>query len=110
MNASLVAQGTEPFTGAEVVDGIATIQGFEKVFSNILVTVLSLAAVVLFVMLIVGGFKYITAANDPKAAEAAKKTVTYAIAGIVVIALSYLILATIQTFTGAPVTTFKVVQ
>lgn len=105
-----LAQLTEPFSGAEVVDEIPTIKGFEKVFSNTLVTVLSLSAVILFVMLIVGGFKYITAANDPKAAEAAKKTVTYAIGGIVLIALSYLIISIIQTFTGAPITNFTVTQ
>lgn len=61
-------------------------------------------------MLLSGGFKYITAGGDPKGVESAKKTLTYAIGGIVVIALSYLILNLIQTITGANVTVFKIFQ
>jgi hypothetical protein len=61
-------------------------------------------------MLIMGGFKFITAGGDPKAIEGAKKTLTYAIMGIVLVALSFLILQFISTFTGVDVTQFKIFQ
>ena len=79
------------------------------VFSNVVQVALGLAGIVLFVMLIVGGFKYITAGGDPKGIEAAKKTLTYAIGGMVLVVLSFLILRFIGVFTGAPVTEFNII-
>jgi len=87
-----------------------TLQDLEVVFSRIIEIVLGLAGVVLFLMLIMGGFRFITAGGDPKAIEGAKKTLTYAIGGIVLIALSFLILRFISTFTGVDVTQFKIFQ
>jgi len=60
-------------------------------------------------MLIVGGFKYMTAGGDPKATEMSKKTLTLAIGGLVVVVLSFLILRFIQEFTGANITNFTVI-
>lgn len=94
----------------KTVDGVATLQGFEGVFENVITVMLGLGGIVLFIMLIMGGFKFITAGGDPKAIEGAKKTLTYAIAGIVLIALSFLILRFISTFTGVDVTQFKIFQ
>jgi hypothetical protein len=91
-------------------DSPATLRDFEVVFSRIVEIVLGLAGVVLFLMLIMGGFRFITAGGDPKAIEGAKKTLTYAIGGIVLIALSFLILRFISTFTGVDVTQFKIFQ
>ena len=45
-----------------------------------------------------------------KAVEGAKKTLTYAIAGLIIILLSYLILVLIKTITGVDVTTFSISQ
>jgi len=91
-------------------DGVATLRGFEGVFVRVVQVVLGLGGIVLFIMLIMGGFKYITAGGDPKALESAKKTLTFAIAGIVLLALSFLILAFIFDFTGVDVTLFKIYQ
>ena len=87
---------------------VATIKGFEWIFQNFIVSIISFAGIVLFVMLLLGGFKLMTSGGNPENAAAAQKTITYAIIGIVLIALSYLILYFIQTFTGANVTTFRV--
>ena len=91
-------------------DGVATLRGFEGVFARVVQVVLGLGGIVLFIMLIMGGFKFITAGGDPKAIESAKKTLTYAIGGIVLIALSFLILRFISTFTGVDVTQFQIFQ
>lgn len=78
------------------------------IFENAVGAILSLAGIVLFVLLITGGIKYITSGGDPKAVEGAKKTITYAIGGLLVILLSYLILVLIENITGAKVTQFKI--
>lgn len=94
----------------ETKDGVPTLRGLEGVFENVIQVVLGLAGIVLFIMLIMGGFRFITAGGDPKAIESAKKTLTYAIGGIVLIALSFLILRFISTFTGVDVTLFQIFQ
>ncbi len=79
---------------------VATIQGFECVFRNIVSVAVTLAGLAIFVMLIVGGFKYLTSGGDPKAQEQAKNTMTYAVFGLVLIIAAYLILNFVATFTG----------
>jgi len=91
-------------------DTPAPLSDLEVVFSKVVGVVLGFAGIVFFVLLILSGFKFMTAGGDPKALESAKKTLTYAIGGLVVILLSYLILVLIQTITGVNVTTFKVSQ
>jgi hypothetical protein len=103
-----IAQTRQFSQGVEVINGVATIRGFEAIFENTLRVVIGISGVVLFVMLIIGGFKYLTSGGDPKAAESARKTITYSILGLVLIALSYLILVFIETITGINLTTFSV--
>lgn len=91
-------------------DDVATLQDLEVVFGNVVNVILGLAGVVLFIMLILGGFSYITSGGDPKKVESARNTLTYAIGGMIFIALAYLILKFIETFTGVPVTEFKIFQ
>jgi hypothetical protein len=75
---------------------------------NAVGAILSLAAIAVFVMLIIGGYKYLTSAGNPKAIESAEKTLTSAIIGIILVALSFLILRLIEEFTGAEVTNFMI--
>jgi len=88
----------------------ASLGDLETVFGNVVKAALGLAGIVLFVMLLFGGLKYIMAGGDPKAAESAQKTITYAVGGLILILLSYLILVLIKTITGVDVTQFIVVQ
>jgi len=111
--AGLIAQ-TRPFDPSKgevsVKDfkNVPTIKGFEAIFENIISVVLSLGAFALFIMLLSGGMRFLTAGDNPKAAEGAKKTITTAIGGIVLLVLSYLFLVFIKQFTGMDVTSFKV--
>ncbi|HJX59327.1 hypothetical protein A2V61_01770 [Candidatus Woesebacteria bacterium RBG_19FT_COMBO_47_8] len=93
-----------------ITNGVVQLRYLECVFGNVVNIALAFAGIILFIMLISGGFKYITAGGDPKGIEGAKKTLTYAIGGIVLIALSFLILQFIKQFTGANVTDFKIFQ
>jgi hypothetical protein len=110
MSIKQLAQATGPFQGDEVVGGVVTIKGFERVFSNIVIVAIGFAGLALFIMLLVGGFKYLTSAGNPKAAESARNTITYAILGLVLVALAYLILMFISTFTGVDLSTFRITR
>jgi hypothetical protein len=96
--------------GTEVVNEIATFQGLEAVFNNVISVALGLAGVVFFIMLLLAGFKYLTAGGEPQKIESAQKTITWGIAGLVLVALAFLILHFIQIITGANVTQFKIFQ
>lgn len=81
----------------EVCAGIATASGagcngsntsLNKVVAtgvNILSTVIGIAAVI---MIMVGGFKYITAGGDSGQIGSAKSTIIYAVIGLVIVALA----------------------
>ena len=94
--------------GRCAVDGVATIQGFECLFQNILQIIVPIAGLAFFAMFLVGGFKYITSGGDPKKAAAASHTITMAFVGIIGVLVSWLILLFIQNFTGVNVTDFTI--
>ncbi|OGM01823.1 hypothetical protein A2115_03835 [Candidatus Woesebacteria bacterium GWA1_41_8] len=86
----------------------AQLSDFEAVFGNLLYYVLAFAGVVIFIMFLMGGFKWLTSAGNPKNVESARNTLTYAVVGLLVIVLSYIILVIIRSITGAQVTNFRV--
>ncbi len=86
--------------GIQNEGGVATLEGIEGAFENIVGALLAFAGIVLFIMLIVGGVNFITSGGDPKGLEAAKKTLTYALMGMVMVALGYLVLVFVSDFTG----------
>lgn len=87
---------------------VATLQGIECAFSNLISVVLALAGIVVFVMLVLGGFKYMTSGGDPKATESAKGTVTHAIFGLVILIFAYVVLVLIGAVSGVDVTRFRI--
>jgi hypothetical protein len=88
----------------------ANLSDLEDIFANVVRSALGFAGIALFVLLVFGGVKYIFSGGDPKNVDAAQKTITYAIGGLVLVLASYLILVLIKTITGVNVTEFKVVQ
>lgn len=87
---------------------VATLKGVEAIFRLILNVATQLAVLAVFIMLIIGGFKYLTSGGDPKATESAQKTITYAILGLVALIGIWLILKFIYVFTGVNVTQFVI--
>jgi hypothetical protein len=59
--------------------------------TNIVNTLLTLAAVIAVIFVIIGGVRYITSQGDEDASLLAKNTIIYAIIGVIVIALSAVI-------------------
>ncbi|OGM14712.1 hypothetical protein A3D84_00480 [Candidatus Woesebacteria bacterium RIFCSPHIGHO2_02_FULL_42_20] len=78
----------------------STLKDLETVFGFLIQSVLALAGVVFFIMLIAGGFKFITSGGDPKKVAEAQGVLTWAVGGLVFIAIAYLILRLIAVFTG----------
>lgn len=103
----------KPWNGVpciKVVGGVdvPTLKCFEAIYKQILSVVIGLALLALFVMLISGGFRFLTAGGDPKAATAAKQTMTYAVAGIAMMALAFLIFRILELYTGVKLTIFTI--
>lgn len=86
----------------------ATIQCLECIFKDFLNIATALAGLAVFVMFLVGGFRYLTSMGDPKGTEAAKNTLTYAVVGLVLIIGAWFILQFIKEFTGVEVTEFQI--
>lgn len=87
---------------------VATIKSAEGLFANTLSVILSLIGIATFLMILVGGFKYLTAGEDPKNAEAAKGTITNGVVGLILAIAAYFILLAIQSFTGVDLMNFFV--
>jgi len=80
----------------------ATLSCLECLGQAIFQNIIRLAGIIALIMLVIGGFRYITAGGDPKAAESARNTLTYAILGLVLVILAWFILRFISNFTGLP--------
>lgn len=89
-------------------DEVVTLKGFENIFSTILSLATTAAGLVCFLMLIIGGFKYLTSGGDPKQAASARGTLTWAVAGLAIIIGVWFILQFIEYFTGVEVTIFEI--
>ncbi len=93
--------------GSCVQDGVATLSCLPAVFSNIVYWAAGLAGIVAVFFIILAGIKFLTSGGDPKQVEGARKTLTYAVAGLIVILLAFAIIKLIGTITGADcITTF----
>jgi hypothetical protein len=77
-----------------------TLQKLEDVFGNLVSTLVAIGAFGLLIMLLWGGFKYLSSGGDQKATESARNTITYAIGGFIFLAGSYMVLKIIEGITG----------
>lgn len=75
---------------------VATLKCAEVVFQNLLYMASALVLLVLFIMFVVGSFKYLTSGGDAEKIAGAQNTLKYAIIGTMLFIGSYLILNIIQ--------------
>jgi len=87
---------------------VATIECFECVFESIVSVVLAFTGLAFFIMLIVGGFNYLTAGDNPKKMEKAGNTLTFAFMGLILVISAWIIIQAIETITGIRVTEFRI--
>jgi heme O synthase-like polyprenyltransferase len=86
---------------SDTTNNVATLQCLPMVFGFIINWLLVFAGVVALVFVIMSGIKYITAGGDQKKLDAAKKTLTYAALGLVIIFVSFIIIRIVGYVTGA---------
>jgi hypothetical protein len=86
----------------------AKIQDIAVIIEKVLNIAIRLAGIAAFIMLIVGGFQYLTAGGDPKKTQAAGNTITYAIFGLVAVIAAWFIVLFIEKFTGVKITEFDI--
>lgn len=86
----------------------AGLQQIEDIFKNFIQVIVYFGFIVLVIMLVWAGIKYLTSGGEPKTVAQAHQTVTWALLGILFLAIAWLILLLIQAFTGVEVTSFNI--
>ena len=74
------------------VNGVPTLKCLEIIFGNIIKMSTSFIVLILFVMIVVGAFRYLTSGGNPEGLKKAQGTLKYAIIGVVLFVSAYLIL------------------
>lgn len=86
----------------------ATIGDLDNLFRNVISVAITLAGLAVVVMLVVGGFQYLSAGSDKDGAQKASRTLTYAIGGLVLVLSSWLILSLLTNFLGIQIPDFTI--
>ena len=98
LNPLIVNAQLKEWTDVEgcIVDGVPTLKCLEVVFGNLLFLSSAFIVLVLFIMLIIGAFTYLTSFGNPEKVKKAQGIIRWAITGLVIFLLSYLILKIID--------------
>ena len=80
--------------------GLYGATGLGAFLNNIVSGVTITAGILLFLYLIFGGFKYMTAGGDEKAVQTAQKIMTNAVIGLIIIAGAWFIVKIVETILG----------
>ncbi len=78
------------------------------VFTKVISVIVGLSFIVSSVVLAWAGIKYLTSGGEPKAIQAAQQALTWALLGILFLAIAWIILQLIQAVTGVQVTFFDI--
>lgn len=105
---NLDGSGSEEASNSCLVNGVPTLKCFEVVIGNFLFMANAFILLVLFIMFVIGSFKYLTSLGDSTKVEEAKGTFKWAVIGLIVYVSSYLILTIIDMlFLGGQGDIFK---
>lgn len=83
--------------------GLLEVNNLFKTFISLLVPA---AFIVLLIVLVIAGIKFLTSGGESKAVQSATGAVTWAILGVIFLILAWLILRLVEAFTGVSVTNF----
>lgn len=97
---TLIAQAPPPF---KISDNFspAKFLTIGQLFTTIITILTGVAGIISVFFIILAGIRFITAGGDEKKVASAQATITYAIIGLVVTALAFIILQVVQRFLGA---------
>ena len=96
------------FQPAQIIQGktqiFSTSEGFGYLATDILLVLTTTAGALAFILIVVAGIRFVTSGGDPKKLASATSTLTYAIIGLAVTFLAFIILRIVEFFLTAPVT------
>ena len=94
----------EVFPPAKIYTGTETeVTGFGDLASDVLLILTSAAAALSIIFIIIAGIKFLTSSGDEKKIASASGTLTYAIIGLAVTILAFVIIRVVQFFFGSNV-------
>ncbi|MBX4191746.1 MAG: pilin [Candidatus Doudnabacteria bacterium] len=96
----VVKTGDTAITGNNLPNNPLMDDTFYQLLVRMLTGFLSVAGLISILMIVIGGFRYITAQGNEEMAESGKKTLQWAIIGLVIILLAYVIVRSTLTFFG----------
>ena len=90
----------EVFQPAQILGGtrFAGPEGFGNLATDILLILTGTAGALSLMFIVIAGIKFVTSGGDPKKLASATSTLTYAIIGIAVTILAFVILRIVQFF------------
>ncbi len=83
-----------------VRDGVATLACIPIVLQNVINSGVVIAGIVAVFFIIFAGYKFVMSEGDTERITSARKTLIYAVVGLVFIFLSFVIINVIAKFTG----------
>ncbi|OGH19093.1 MAG: hypothetical protein A2868_00225 [Candidatus Levybacteria bacterium RIFCSPHIGHO2_01_FULL_40_15b] len=83
-----------------VKDDVATLECIPVVVQNVINALVVVAGIVAVFMIIWAGYKFVMSEGDSEKISSARKTLIYAIVGLIFIFLSFFFLNVIAEFTG----------
>jgi len=104
--AVLLAIPTAAFAATQLVpDTIKPINDIVVVVRTIIRFILVIAFVAAFIMLLIGGIRWITAGGDEKGVASARNMITAALIGLVIVLVAYAIIKLVETFFNVDIIT-----
>ena len=87
-------------SGELVPSKIKGVDNIVSVVRAIIQFILVVAFVLAFIMLLIGGIRWITAGGDEKAVGSARNMITAALIGLVIVLVAYALIKLVETFFG----------
>lgn len=71
-----------------------------NVLFNVVNALLLFAGAVAVLFLIIGGFRYVVSTGNPDQVDAAKRTILYAVLGLIIIFIAFVLVGLVQSWLG----------
>lgn len=82
--------------------------GFSVIINNLSSGIVAMAGIGLFLNLLMGGFRYMSAEGDMKALDSAKKMITNSLVGMAIVAAAFFLALMIKAITGFDIRSFTI--
>jgi len=102
-----LALPSSAFAQGVIPEQLADVSEFSiiDIVRGIIQFILVVAFVLAFIMLLIGGIRWITAGGDEKAVASARNMITAALIGLVVVLVAFALIKLVETFFGVSIIT-----